>query len=210
MYINCIQKVASKFHDLFNFFRVMDGMCGMLILGLASMVLLSSCKDNENKSDQNSTSKMTQVKDSVQAIKWYNPETAVEEASKQGKDLFVFLKTPWCPLCKKLHNTTFKNQNVIEALNQHFVSVMINAEDGKDIKWNGKTYSNPQYDNSKKQNEKNSYNQIVYELQVESIPSMLVMDKSLNTLQQIQGYKEFDKLLFLLADATGRFNYKLN
>lgn len=170
---------------------------------LCILLLSNSCKQEANIEPSISTSQAPSL------VNWKSIEKATQLATKEAKDVFVFFYTPWCPKCENLKKTTFVDPQVVEVLNTHFVPVMFNAQESKSVSWNGKNFANPNYDHAKSSNDKNSYHELCFELGAEAIPSMIVLDASLNNLSTILGYKDSNRLLWSLADATGRFDYKL-
>jgi thioredoxin-related protein len=55
-------------------------------------------------------------------------EEAVEQAKKEGKTVLLDFYTDWCGWCKKMDKDTFALENVGEYMNQHFVSIKLDAE----------------------------------------------------------------------------------
>ncbi len=49
-------------------------------------------------------------------------------AEKEGKPLFVDFFTTWCAPCKQMENEVFVDATVAEYMNQHFISLRIDAE----------------------------------------------------------------------------------
>lgn len=58
----------------------------------------------------------------------------------QKKKIIVFIHTDWCQYCQKMKVTTFKNQEIIQSLNSDFYFIDFNAEEKRDIFFNGKTF----------------------------------------------------------------------
>lgn len=58
----------------------------------------------------------------------------IEDLNKmEQRDLVVFVHTDWCRYCKAMKNTTFKNEEVVEKLNDQFYFVSLNAEEQRSI-----------------------------------------------------------------------------
>lgn len=74
-------------------------------------------------------------------INWMTWEEAVAANAKQPRKIFVDVYTDWCGWCKKMDQTTFRNPEVVRALNEDFYAVKLDAEQREDIVWNGTTYS---------------------------------------------------------------------
>jgi thioredoxin-related protein len=56
------------------------------------------------------------------------------------KTIVVFIHTDWCKYCIAMHQTTFKDKEVTRKLNDNFYFVALNAEEKKDITFNGYTF----------------------------------------------------------------------
>ncbi len=55
----------------------------------------------------------------------------------EKRPVVVFLHTSWCKYCGTMKNTTFKNDEVINMLNQKFYFVSLNVEEKQDIPFRG-------------------------------------------------------------------------
>lgn len=55
-------------------------------------------------------------------------ENALVRAKSEQKLVFVDFNTSWCGWCKRLDQDTFSDVGVIRALNEHYVSISIDAE----------------------------------------------------------------------------------
>lgn len=142
-------------------------------------------------------------------ISWYDLTEARDLATKQGKDIFLFVHAPWCPKCEAFKSGVFIDEELINILDTHFIPVMLNAQESKDITWEGEVFSNPNYDASKAFEEPNSYHELIYKLGAESIPNILVLDQSLNNIGSLLGLHDADRLKWYLSNTTGRYYYKL-
>ncbi|WP_447635625.1 thioredoxin family protein [Flavobacterium microcysteis] len=66
-------------------------------------------------------------------LKTHTFEEAERLAAESPKPYVIFIHTDWCKFCKMMENTTFKNKEIIAALNRNFYFISFNAEDKKDI-----------------------------------------------------------------------------
>lgn len=57
----------------------------------------------------------------------------LQQAEK--RPVLVFIHTDWCKYCLTMDNTTFKNREIIELINNHFYFVKFNAEERRSIKF---------------------------------------------------------------------------
>ena len=62
------------------------------------------------------------------SIKWYPIEEAIELAQQNNKKIFIEVYTDWCKWCKRLDETTFKDEKIISMINEHFYAVKFDAE----------------------------------------------------------------------------------
>jgi thioredoxin-related protein len=73
-------------------------------------------------------------------IKTYQFEQIDSLQKIEKRNIAVFIHTDWCKYCQTMQNTTFKNDNVVKLLNQKFYFIDLNAEQKKDIVFNGRTF----------------------------------------------------------------------
>lgn len=73
-------------------------------------------------------------------IKTYSFPEIEELNKKTPKPTFVFVHTSWCKYCKMMENSTFKNQEVIQLLNDSFYFVTLDAEEQSDITFLNHTF----------------------------------------------------------------------
>tara|TARA_B100000941_G_C28322198_1_gene457114 strand:+ start:156 stop:638 length:483 start_codon:yes stop_codon:yes gene_type:complete len=58
----------------------------------------------------------------------------------QNRFVVVFIYTDWCKYCQAMKNTTFKDKKIVELLNHDFWFFYLNAEEKKEINFNGYTF----------------------------------------------------------------------
>lgn len=58
----------------------------------------------------------------------------------QQKPVVVFLHTDWCTFCKTMEHTTFRNEKVVDQLNDDYFFIPFNAETDKTIQFFGMTF----------------------------------------------------------------------
>lgn len=56
-------------------------------------------------------------------LKKYHFEEIENIQKNESRNLVIFIHTDWCQYCKTMQNTTFKNEKVMEFLNQNFYLV---------------------------------------------------------------------------------------
>jgi thiol:disulfide interchange protein len=66
-------------------------------------------------------------------ISWRDDARAAMAAGRQSGKLVLFdVGASWCPNCKKMQETTYTDPNVCNELNQHFICVALDKDDGGD------------------------------------------------------------------------------
>ncbi len=66
-------------------------------------------------------------------IIWNKHEEGFSLAEKQNKKIFLYFHADWCTFCKKLEQTTFGNREVIEYLNENFISISVDSDMEKSL-----------------------------------------------------------------------------
>jgi len=62
-------------------------------------------------------------------INWQKDyKSALSSAKKDNKSILVFLTTPNCKFCKKLENTTFKDEKIVSRINAKYSSVHLTKD----------------------------------------------------------------------------------
>lgn len=65
----------------------------------------------------------------------------VENLNKQApKPTLFFIHTSWCKYCKMMENSTFKNPEVVQLINDNFYFISLDAEDNSDITFLNHTF----------------------------------------------------------------------
>ncbi len=80
------------------------------------------------------------IPSSFAQLKTYSFEEAEQLAIKNPKPFVVFTHTSWCKFCKMMENSTFKNVEINNKLNDSFYFIALDAEDKKDIRFNKYTF----------------------------------------------------------------------
>lgn len=71
----------------------------------------------------------------------YLPFEQVQELQKNNpKWQIILVHTQWCKYCKAMENTTFRNKKVVSLLNEKFYFTSFDAEEKREISFNGKTF----------------------------------------------------------------------
>jgi thioredoxin-related protein len=105
-----------------------------------------------------------------------NMASAMNEAKKSNKMIFVDAFATWCGPCKRMTDITFKDAEVISFVNEHFVCLKLDMERGEGIGFARK-------------------------YQVAAYPTLLFTDQSGKMLHSDAGYKDADMFLELCRTA---------
>ena len=109
---------------------------------LALALVLTACKNN-------GASVAAKEPASTTEVTWFSLTDAESMAKESKRKVLVDVYTPWCGPCKMLDKTTFKDPGVIKILNNDFHAVKFNAEGPDPITFQGKEYSNPNFNPNK-------------------------------------------------------------
>ena len=124
----------------------------------------------------------------AQDIKWMTMNEALEAQKKQPKKIFIDMYTKWCGPCKLLDRNTFSNKDVANFINKNFYAVKFNAEGNESVNYQGKTYTNPNYDPAKA-NRRNSPHLFSRFMDVRAYPTVLFLDESGKLINKVKGYR---------------------
>ena len=123
----------------------------------------------------------------AEELKWYSWEEGIERAKKEKKPLLVFIYAPWCHVCKKMSDKTFKAIDVVTTANQDFIPVKFDIEKEGIYTYNGKEYSGMELISKLSDN------------QFRGIPSTLFYFPGKDESYLEVGYKKADEFFPLLS-----------
>jgi len=141
------------------------------------------------------------------AIKWYSFEDGVAAVQKTKKKMFVDVYTDWCGWCKKIDASTFQDPDVVKYMNDHFVAVKLDAEQDKEILFNGYTYK------LLPSTRKGTHELALSLLKGNaSYPSFVFMDQDLKRIRISPGFKQapqfLNELKFAKEEAYRKLPYE--
>ena len=96
--------------------------------------------------------------------------------------------TNWCGPCKLLDKKTFKNKDVSAYINKHYYAVKFNAEGDSKVNYDGKVFTNPNFQPEKTQR-RNGTHELTRYLNVSAYPTIIFMDNSSKLINYVRGYK---------------------
>lgn len=79
------------------------------------------------------------------SVTWNEFEKGVELSKKSNKKLLVDVYTDWCTWCKKMDSDVYANDKIQNYLKNNFVTVKLNAEGTKPVKYMDTTFTPPDF-----------------------------------------------------------------
>lgn len=138
-------------------------------------------------------------------IKWMSFEDAIAAQAKEPRKIMIDMYTTWCGPCRMLDKNTFQNKDVAAYVNQNYYAVKFNAEGDGEISFKDQTFSNPNYNPSKKKG-RNSQHQLASSFGVNAYPTILFLDEDANLLLPVKGYHAPKQLeIFLKVFGTNAY-----
>ncbi|APY10215.1 thioredoxin family protein [Seonamhaeicola sp. S2-3] len=131
---------------------------------------------------------LTSVSGIAQTINWVTLEEAIELQKKTPKKIMMDVYTNWCGPCKMLDRNTFHNKDVVDYVNQHYYAVKFNAEGNEEINYEGKTFTNPNY-NPELANRRNSPHELSRYFQIQAYPTIVFLDEEGKLIFPLRGYQ---------------------
>ncbi len=58
-----------------------------------------------------------------------------------SRPVLIYLTAEWCTYCRQVENTSFKNEGIINKLNQDFWFIRFDIEERKNVRLGGRIYS---------------------------------------------------------------------
>jgi thiol:disulfide interchange protein len=114
-------------------------------------------------------------------LTWHNDLTkSLGAAGRNNKLVLIDFYTDWCGWCKKLDRDTYTDPNVISFLNDDFVCVKLDAEDGGQGQAAAKKYA------------------------VRGFPAIIVLEPSGKLVGAFYGYKNAQDFPAAVKELTGR------
>jgi|SRR5690606_19401250 thioredoxin-related protein len=125
-------------------------------------------------------------------INWLTFEEASELAAKEPKMILVSVYTDWCGWCKKMDKETFRDDGVIDYVNETFYPVKMNAEDNKrKFQFRGREFTDAT---------------MARTMRVTSYPNFVVMDAAMENITLLPGYREPQAFLTSINSLLEKFN----
>lgn len=104
-------------------------------------------------------------------IHWQPYDKGLAMAKAQNKNIFLYFQADWCHYCQKMSHFTFKNLDLINYLNENFISIKVDTEKEKKVT---ASYS------------------------VRGLPTLWFLKNDSTKLSRIPGYVQADRLINIL------------
>ncbi len=129
----------------------------------------------------------------AQKINWVTFEEAIKLQKKNPKKIMMDVYTNWCGPCKMLDKNTFQNKDVADYVNANYYAVKFNGEGNEVVNYNGKSFSNPNY-NPAFANRRNSAHELARYFQIRSYPTVMFLDEKGDLIFPLIGYKTVSQM----------------
>lgn len=73
------------------------------------------------------------AKEEPTLVKWTSFDEGMKTAAEKNLPVYVEFYATWCPPCKEMARTTFRNTDVAKMLNEEFVSVKVDIDKERDL-----------------------------------------------------------------------------
>lgn len=113
-------------------------------------------------------------------LPWKQFTDGFAEAKKSEKKIMVDVYTNWCGWCKRLDADVYSNPEIVSYMQNHFVSVKLNAESSTQISYKDTAYSQTQFSQA---------------LGVSGYPTIAFFDSKGEFITKLGGYVAADRFL---------------
>ena len=94
------------------------------LLLFSFIFMFVSCSQNEERKNNNQESNTITTMSSIDNV-YSNYKEAFLVAKKKNKPVFILFTTKHCRWCRKLKETTFKDEQIIKRLNHEFIVLLL-------------------------------------------------------------------------------------
>jgi thioredoxin-related protein len=127
-------------------------------------------------------------------IEWMDISEMEDAMAREPKPVFFDIYTNWCGWCKRMDATTFKNPEVVAAINDNFYPVKFDAESKEGVKFKG-------YEFKFVNRGRRGHNELASTLldNKMSYPSFVALNEKFERITVIQGYQTAADFLPMLT-----------
>ncbi len=130
-------------------------------------------------------------------IRWLTFEQLEDSLAQKPKKVFIDFYTDWCTYCRKMDQAVFTKTEVIQALNQGYYAVRMDAETRDTIRFDGQTFMNRQAHGREKGIHELAF--LLGQRDGQFIPpTMLVLDEKFRVRERVFEYLSSKDLLKIL------------
>jgi len=136
---------------------------------------------------------------SFSQVKWMSLSQALEAQKTQPKKILIDFYADWCGPCKLMDKNTYSHPIISEQINRDYYPVKFNSEGSEKFTIFGRTFSNPDFNKTKK---RNSLHDFTKYMNVSSVPSIVFLDENDDPITILNGFltpKEIEPYLSLIA-----------
>lgn len=153
-----------------------------LLLLILAVALIASAGENTIVKEKDKA-KLEALIDSNE-IKWYRYDEGLRIAKETNRPIMINFTTSWCGYCKKMNRTTFRNTDIIKALNGDFVSIKVDCESKLELDIDGYKISERNLAKS--------------EFGVRGYPTYWFLKSDTERIAPLSGYQESNRLKDIL------------
>lgn len=131
-------------------------------------------------------------------INWISFQQLEDSLNIKPKKVFISFYADWCVYCKKMDETSFKNNEIIKILNSNYYAVKMNAESKDTIFFDGKPYINQQIGKSRRPTHQIPLLLASRKTKTFTLPANIVLDKNFKIMARYFEYLSPKKLSIIL------------
>lgn len=126
----------------------------------------------------------------AQKINWLSIEELETAQANEPRKVMIDLYTEWCGWCKRMDKTTFKDEVLVDYVNDNYYCVKLDGEDKNLINYRGHEFK---YVSKGRR----GYSELAFELLrgKMSYPSIVFLDENLDILQSFKGFRTAEELV---------------
>ncbi len=137
-----------------------------------------------------------------QDIDWKDFEEVESLMKKEPRKVLIDVYTDWCGPCKMMNNTTFKDKDVVQYINDNYYAIKFNAEDERVIEFKGQEFRNDGYDPARGKGRNSTHDLTKAIAPVNgriAYPTIVYMDEEFQILSPVQGMYRPEQIMPILT-----------
>lgn len=119
----------------------------LLVLAILTATWTSACATREEAAKQQDGSGSPETVQAKKAqIRWLDFDDGLASARRTRKPVMINFFTDWCLYCKKLDRETLQDSEVVKILENNFIAIRLNAENGRArLSYRGESFSHAEF-----------------------------------------------------------------